>query len=162
MRGGSLDSLFWPRPPIKKRIMLKADELRTVLATLDTLRTENALAFRILLATCVRTSELISAKWKDIDLENGSWYVPDATTKTRTGFYVPLMPPVVEWFRQLLVLSGSSAYVLPARTSSHGAPACIFQDGSTGCLLRDGALRTPFSLALSGRIPDCPDRPVGR
>lgn len=115
--GVSLVSLFGPRPPIKKRVMLSADELRTVLSTLDTLGTENALAFRILLATCVRTSELVSAQWKDIDLEKGSWFVPDATTKTRTGFHVPLMPPVVEWFRQLLALSGGSAYALPARVS---------------------------------------------
>ena len=113
--GVSLDSLLGPRPPIKLRVMLSADELRTVLATLDTLGTENALAFRILLATCVRTSELVRAKWQDIDLENGSWFVPDATTKTRKGFYVPLMPPVVEWFKQLLALAGTSAYVLPAR-----------------------------------------------
>lgn len=115
--GVSLDALFGPRPPIKKRVMLSADELRTVLATLDTLGTENALAFRILLATCVRTNELVSAKWQDIDLEQGTWFVPDATTKTRKGFGVPLTPPVVDWFRQLLALSGASAYVLPARIS---------------------------------------------
>jgi integrase len=115
--GVSLVSLFGPRPPIKKRVMLSADELRTLLASLDTLGTANALAFRILLATCVRTSELVSAQWKDIDLERGSWFVPDATTKTRAGFRVPLTPPVVAWFRQLLALSGSSAYVLPARIS---------------------------------------------
>lgn len=39
--GVILDSLFGVRPPIKKRIMLTEDELRTVLATLDILGTEN-------------------------------------------------------------------------------------------------------------------------
>jgi integrase len=118
--GVSLVSLFGPRPPIKKRIMLSADELRIVLAALDTLGTTNALAFRILLATCVRTNELVSARWENIDLEKGSWFVPDATTNTRTGFRVPLTPPVVAWFRELLALSGTSAFVLPARIRRGG------------------------------------------
>jgi integrase len=113
--GVSLVSLFGPRPPIKRRVMLSADDLRTLLASMDTLGTANGLALRILLATCVRTSELVSAQWGNIDLEKGSWFVPDELTKTRTGFLVPLTPPVVGWFRELHVIAGDSPFVLPAR-----------------------------------------------
>ena len=115
--GVSLTSLLGPRPPIKKRVMLSADDLRALLATIDTLGTENGLALRILLATCVRTNELVTAQWKNIDLENGSWFVPNELTKTRTGFLVPLTPPVVAWFRRLHELAGNSPYVLPARVT---------------------------------------------
>lgn len=115
--GVSLTALFGPRPAIKKRVMLSKDELRTILSTLDTLGTENALAFRILLATCVRTNELVSARWEDIDLEKGIWFVPDLNTKTRQGFLVPLPPPTIEWFVQLRALAAGSPYVLPARVS---------------------------------------------
>jgi integrase len=115
--GVSLTSLFGPRPPVKKRVMLPPDDLRTLLATVDTLGTENGLALRILLATCVRTNELVTATWENIDLEKGSWFVPDELTKTRTGFLVPLTPPVIAWFHRLRELAGGSPFVLPARIS---------------------------------------------
>lgn len=115
--GVSLTSLFGPRPPVKKRVMLPTDDLRTLLATVDTLNTLNGLALRILLATCVRTNELVTATWANIDLDKGNWFVPDELTKTRTGFLVPLTPPVVEWFRKLKEFSGDSPFVLPARIS---------------------------------------------
>lgn len=113
--GVSLTSIMGARPPVKPRVMLTKDELRTLLANLDTLGPANALAFQILLHTCVRTSELVATKWEHVDLENASWYVPDANTKTRAGFYTPLMPAVVGWFRELKLLAGSSPFVLPAR-----------------------------------------------
>jgi integrase len=115
--GVSLTSLFGPRPPVKKRVMLSADDLRTLFATLDTLGTENGLALRILLATCVRTNELVTARWENIDLEKGNWFVPNELTKTRNGFLVPLTPPVIGWFRDLQALAGTSPFVLPARIS---------------------------------------------
>ena len=76
---------------------------------------DNALAFRILLATCVRGHELVKAKKEHIDLENGSWWVPPEVVKTRAGFLVPLAPVVVDWFRELIALSGDSQWLLPAR-----------------------------------------------
>lgn len=115
--GVSLTSLLGPRPPVKKRVMLPTDDIRTLLATVDTLNIPNGLALRILLATCVRTSELVTARWENIDLVNGSWFVPDELTKMRTGFLVPLTAPVVGWFRRLKELSGDSPFVLPARIS---------------------------------------------
>jgi integrase len=113
--GISLVSLLGPRPPIKKRVMLSKDDLRTLLATVDTLGTANGLALRVLLATCVRTNELVTATWDNIDFEEGTWFVPDLLTKTRNGFYVPLTAPVVGWLRQLQALAGDSPFVLPAR-----------------------------------------------
>jgi integrase len=113
--GVSLTSLFGPRPTVKKRVMLSTEDIRTLLATLDTLGTENSLALRILLATCVRTNELVTAEWKDVDLEKGTWFVPGQKTKMRSGFMVPLTPPVIDWFKQLRALAGDSLFVLPAR-----------------------------------------------
>lgn len=113
--GISLTSLFGPRPAIKKRVMLSKDDLRTLLREIDSLGTVNATAFRLLLATCVRTNELTQARWENVNLETGSWYVPDEATKTRNGFLVPLTPPVIEWFRELKKVAGDSPYVLPAR-----------------------------------------------
>lgn len=116
--GIKLNALMGPRPNVKKRIMLSEIELRTLLANIDDLGRENALAFKILLVTCVRTSELVKAKWNDIDFKKHVWTIPDATVKTRTGILVPLTPTVVTWFQELKTLAGESQFVLPARTEA--------------------------------------------
>ena len=113
--GIKLTALKGSRPPVRKRVMLTEAELRKLLPNIEIFGVENALAFRILLATCVRTSELVKAKKADIDLEREVWWVPDENVKTRTGFLVPLTPTVVGWFRELIDLSGGSEYLLPAR-----------------------------------------------
>lgn len=114
--GISLKAVLGSRPPVRKRVMLTEEELRTLLPNIDDIGTDNALAFKILLATCVRSVELVKARKEHIDFERGTWWVPDASVKTRKGFLVPLVPAVQEWFRDLFALAGDSDWVLPART----------------------------------------------
>lgn len=114
--GIKLSALLGPRPPVRLRVMLNEPELRTLLTGIDCIGIENAYALKILLATCVRTVELTKARWEHIDFERNTWWVPDMSVKTRTGFLVPLVPLVVEWFRALQALAGDSEWVLPART----------------------------------------------
>lgn len=114
--GIELTAIMGKRPPVRKRVMLTQGELQSLLANIDQIGLENALSFRILLATCVRTVELVKAQWEHIDLRAGTWWVPDESVKTREGFLVPLTPTVVGWFTQLKSLSGNSQWVLPART----------------------------------------------
>lgn len=114
--GIKLSALMGDRPPVRKRVMLDEDELRKLLANIEDIGRENALAFRILLTTCVRSIELTKARWEHIDFERGTWWVPDDSVKTRTGFLVPLVPVVMEWFEELRGLAGDSDWVLPART----------------------------------------------
>ena len=114
--GIDLTALMGSRPPIRKRVMLAEDELRALLKDINDIGVENGLAFRILLATCVRSIELAKARWEHIDFELGTWWVPAESVKTRTGFLVPITPTVAEWFKSLQCLSGDSPWVLPART----------------------------------------------
>lgn len=114
--GIKLVALLGQRPPVRKRVMLEEDELRTLLASINDIGTENALAFKILLATCVRSIELTKARWEDIDFDRKTWLVPDESVKTRTGFLVPLVSAVLEWFELLRDMAGESPWVLPART----------------------------------------------
>lgn len=120
--GIRLPALLGPRPAIKARIMLSEADLRLLFKQIDTLGTLNSLNLRILLATCVRTNELTQARWEDVDLEKGTWYVHDENTKTRAGFHVPLAPPVIAWFKELKRYAGDSEYVLPARTAKAKEP----------------------------------------
>ena len=112
-----LKALIGPRPKIRRRIMLSENELKILLSRVGDIGRENALALKILLATCVRTNELVKAKWEHIDFENRTWRVPDESVKTRAGFLVPLADPVIGWFRQLQAFSFGSEWVLPARTA---------------------------------------------
>jgi integrase len=114
--GIDLTALMGARPPIRKRVMLTEDELRALLKDINDIGVENGLAFRILLATCVRSIELAKARWEHIDFELGTWWVPAESVKTRTGFLVPVTPTVAEWFKGLQLLSSGSPWVLPART----------------------------------------------
>lgn len=115
--GIELVALMGARPPIRKRVMLSEGELRTLLRDVDEIGIANALALRILLTTCVRSIELTKARWEHVDLEKGTWWVPEESVKTRVGFLVPLPPTVATWFRRLRDLSEGSAWVLPARTA---------------------------------------------
>ena len=99
--------------------MLSEDELRKLLAGIESMGTENALALRILLATCVRSTELRKARWEHIDFERGTWFVPDESVKTRVGFLVPITPTVAAWFRQLQRLADGDEWVLPARLAKN-------------------------------------------
>lgn len=114
--GIKLAAIKGPKPPVKKRVMLSEEELRTLLSDVDsTIGPENGLVLRILLATCVRSVELAKARWEDVDFQRNTWFVPDRNVKTRTGFLVPITPTVREWFLELRALAGDSAWVLPAR-----------------------------------------------
>jgi integrase len=106
----------------RTRVQLTTEELSQVLTNLNSLGRENELALKIILATCVRKSELIKAEWANVDLDHGIWTVPPEAIKTgKSGkaFQIPLSPMVVEWFRELKERAKHSRWVLPAR-SAHG------------------------------------------
>ncbi len=115
---GISPSAITGKPPApRQRLKLTQAELRALLPELDSIGEWNALTVKVLLATCVRINELARAEWKHVDLERGLWTIPDEASKTRSGFVVPLVPAVVEWFKRLQVLACGSTYVLPARTT---------------------------------------------
>ncbi|WP_167811270.1 integrase arm-type DNA-binding domain-containing protein [Ralstonia pseudosolanacearum] len=126
--GVELSAIIGPRPEIRKRLMLTPDELRAVLSA--NMSRQNLLSVSILLATGVRVSELYQAKCEHIRLDESRWHVPES--KTGPAMDIPLAPPVVEWFQELLSLSLDSDYVLPARAASradrHGGDIHISKD----------------------------------
>lgn len=104
--------------PRRPRINLSEEELRIILPVFHELGTENALAMKILLATCTRKSELIKARWQDI--ENGLWTIPAENAKNKKAFVIPLAPTVSGWFEELRTLAENSKFVLPTRKIGYG------------------------------------------
>ena len=103
--------------PTRLRLKLSEVELRLILPALPSIGIENSIAIKILLTTCVRTNELVKAKWTEIDFTKAEWTIPDANSKTRKGFTIPLPPAVVIWFKELQEYACGSEYVLPSRRS---------------------------------------------
>lgn len=75
--------------PERERV-LSTEELKAVLKALETETTLEAYApfFRLALLTAARKSELLEAKWSDVDLEGGLWTIPE--TKMGRSHTLPL------------------------------------------------------------------------
>lgn len=122
-----VSAIIGVRPKRSERIKLTHEEIRALLAALPSLGAANALAIKVLLATCVRKGELIRARWEHVDLAKGVWVIPDEHAKGGKGFEIPLAAAVVRWFAELKTYSGDSAYVLPSRKQGRASttqPIC--------------------------------------
>jgi integrase len=84
-----------------------AELLRAIDAFNGTFTVQCALKLSPLVFT--RPSELRQAKWKDIDLDAGTWQY--LVSKTKTDHLVPLSTQAVAIFRELQPLSGHGEYV---------------------------------------------------
>jgi len=60
-----------------------------------------ALALEFLILTAARTSEVVGARWKEIDLEEALWTIPAHRIKARREHRVPLAPRAVAILKSL-------------------------------------------------------------
>lgn len=117
--GLKLKAILGTHRSIRPGVSLSEPQLREVLPKLAVIGAANALAVRIILATGVRKSEMVQARWEHIDWEGSAvmsgarWLIP--MPKNRKPFVIPLAPVVVEWFRELEALAFGSPWVLPGQ-----------------------------------------------
>jgi len=99
---------------------LSPDEIRVYLRSLyeSNIRRQFKIALHLILLTLVRKSELLFARWDDVDLDldSGEWQVPAENSKTRKPHVVYLSRQAAELFRELKPLAGDSEWVLPSRS----------------------------------------------
>lgn len=72
---------------------------------------QTRLAIRMLMMTFVRTSELIGAKWTEIDLYAAEWIIPPERMKTRKPHIVPLSRQVLAILNEMKEVTGRREYV---------------------------------------------------
>ncbi len=103
----------------KRSRVLTPSEIRLYLRTVyqSNIRRQFKLALHVLLLTLSRKSELLLARWKDVDLDKGEWLIPAENAKGGKPHMVYLSTPVADMFRELKALSGDSELVLPGRGS---------------------------------------------
>ncbi len=104
----------------KRARVLNSKEIRLYLSTIykSNIRRQFKLALHILLLTLKRKSELLLARWEDVDFETQQWRIPAGNAKTGKPTVVQMSRQVSEMFRELGVLAGNSELVLPGRGSS--------------------------------------------
>lgn len=78
-------------------------------------------AVKLMLLTGARKSNVLGARWQDLDLPAARWVIPGSTTKTRRTYVVSLPPGAVQiLIRRRAEAAPTAVYVLPGRTRRVG------------------------------------------
>jgi integrase len=109
-----------PRQPDRKRhhAALPYTEIPSFLGALQANNVgENVkLAFEFLLLTAARTSEVVRAKWQEIDFDRAIWTVPAERMKAGRQHRVPLAPRCLEVLTRAHELAAGSDFLFPGRS----------------------------------------------
>jgi integrase len=111
-----------PRGKALHYAALPAAELPTFFARLDKWdgRELTKLAIRLLILTWVRTNELRTAQWSEIDLARAEWNIPAEKMKARRPHWVPFSRQAIAVLERLRELGDGSRYLFPAH-DGHGS-----------------------------------------
>ncbi len=97
---------------------LDSSELPEFLAALERndarLYLYTRLAIKFLMLTFVRTSEMIEARWEEINFEDKLWVIPAERMKMRRPHIVPLSSQALEILKQLKETSPCCPYIFPS------------------------------------------------
>lgn len=90
-------------------------------AFLETLRASDAnlsskLAFEFLVLTAARTSEVIGARWNEVDLDAKTWTIPGIRIKAGREHRVPLTECCLELLEEAKLLGDGGPYLFPGRS----------------------------------------------
>lgn len=113
-----------------REVALSKEEIGKVLRAFyqSSMKRSHKLALHLLMLCMVRKSEVIKARWEEIDFENKLWTIPaerEAThdgkrvsgMKTKKTHLVPLSRQALAMFEELKVLASGSEFVFPSRGS---------------------------------------------
>jgi integrase len=81
----------------------------------SSMKRAHKLALHLLILCMVRKSELIEAKWEELDLEKGEWSIPGERMKKDRPHLVSLSRQALAMFEELKMLASGSEWVFPSR-----------------------------------------------
>lgn len=76
------------------------------------------LALKLQLVTAQRKSEILQARWNEIDWIHKIWIIPSENAKNRLAHRVPLSRLACSLLERIKEISGSSGYLFPSPTTS--------------------------------------------
>jgi integrase len=88
------------------------DVVPAFVSTLRAREATSALALEFVILTGCRTSEMLGAKWKEVDLEKAIWTIPPARMKAGKEHRVPLSPRAIEILKAVQPLN--SEWLFPS------------------------------------------------
>lgn len=102
-------------------VALTPDELGRLLRAIyqSSMKRAHKLALHLLILCMVRKSELIEAKWEEIDFEKAEWSIPGERMKKDKPHLVPLPRQAVAMFEELKGLASGSEWIFPSRGDLH-------------------------------------------
>ena len=77
------------------------------------------IALKLMPLVFVRTSELIEARWAEIEWESKLWRIPKERMKSGTEHLVPLSEQSIELLKTLQIISGHCEFLYPSRFGTH-------------------------------------------
>jgi integrase len=104
------------KPTVKVNLArVDAQELPTLLRAIEVYRGKvvTRLATKLLALTFVRTSELIGARWSEIDIEARRWNIPAERMKMKSSHIVPLATQAVEILELLRSITSGGELLFP-------------------------------------------------
>jgi integrase len=97
-------------PEVKRHRYLSGTELASLTTTLAAFQDQQAAdIIRLLLLTGARRGEVQSMRWTDLNLDQGVWVKPGATTKQKTMHRVPLSVAARQLLAELFVEAQTTA-----------------------------------------------------
>ncbi|MGA0556811.1 tyrosine-type recombinase/integrase [Larkinella sp. VNQ87] len=97
---------------------LDIDELPAFILTLHNhkarLYQQTYFAIRLMFLTFVRTSELVEARWSEIDFDQAIWTIPAERMKMRSPHLVPLSRQALDILTELKKMNGKREFVFPS------------------------------------------------
>jgi integrase len=110
---------------------MKYSEIPAFMAALGARPELSAAALRFLILTATRTGETIGARWIEIDLNDQTWTIPGARTKTAKEHIVPLSNGAIDVLREVQPLREvGSGFIFPS-TKGHGLSQVLAAETGT-------------------------------
>jgi integrase len=108
------------RPDQKRKTHFAALPYVQVPKFVETLREAEAatavkLAFEFVILTAARTSEVLGARWDEIDCDTSAWTIPGRRIKAGREHRVPLSPRCLELLDQAAAIRDGGPFVFPGR-----------------------------------------------
>ncbi|MCK0510152.1 tyrosine-type recombinase/integrase [Aromatoleum buckelii] len=102
-----------------REVALSSDEVGRLLRSIyqSSMKRANKLALHLLILCMVRKSELIEARWDEVDFDEAVWSIPGERMKKDRAHIVPLSRQALAMFDELKGLSSGSEFIFPSRNT---------------------------------------------
>ena len=106
-----------PHRDRKNYARLASNELPELMRRIEAYQgdSKTRIALKLMPLVFVRTSELIEARWSEIEWDNKLWRIPKERMKSGSEHLVPLAEQTIELLKTLHIVSGHCDFLFPSR-----------------------------------------------